>query len=211
MSAAPHSPRPSAPRVGGLVLAAGGSRRFGGRKQLAELDGRPLLEHALAAMAAAGVAPVVVTVGAHADEIAATVALHGATPVRVPGWEEGLAASLRAGVAALAPCCDAIVVTLGDQPRIAPAAIGRVAAAAGAPEPAARASYDGRPGHPVLLSRELFAAIAALRGDDGARELLATVPVLAVACEGGDLRDVDTPADLAAMRRRQPEPSCAPA
>ncbi|MDW5596587.1 NTP transferase domain-containing protein, partial [Conexibacter stalactiti] len=62
--------------------------------------------------------------------------------------------------------------------------------------PAARATYDGRPGHPVLLRRQLFAAVAELRGDSGARELLATVAVEPIPCDGPPPRDVDTPADL---------------
>jgi molybdenum cofactor cytidylyltransferase len=188
------------PTVAGLVLAAGAARRFGGRKQLALLDRRPLLEHALAAMAAAGLARVAVTLGAHADGIAAAVDLHGAHPVVVADWEEGMAASLRAGVAALASHADAIVVTLGDQPRISPATIARVAAAgADGPQPAARATYGGRPGHPVLLRRELFDAVAALRGDNGARELLASVAVREVACGDGNPLDVDTREQLRAL------------
>lgn len=151
-------------------------------------------------MAGAGLARVAVTLGAHADEIVAAVDLHGAQPIVVADWDEGLAASLRAGVAALAPHADAIVVTLGDQPRISSAAIARVAAvAAGADEgaaPAARATYDGRPGHPILLRRALFPAIAGLRGDSGARELLSTVDVRAVECGTGTPLDVDTPEQL---------------
>jgi molybdenum cofactor cytidylyltransferase len=177
--------------VAGLVLAAGASRRFGAPKQLARLDGRPLLEHALAAMAAVpGLTRVAVTLGAHAERILAAIDLHGAEPVRVPDWDEGQAASLRAGVAALAPHADAIVVTLGDQPRMAPAAIARVAVVPGI----ARAAYAGVPGHPVLLPRALFAAIAELRGDAGARELLAGARL--VDCGDVSPLGVDTPAQL---------------
>lgn len=183
----------SDPRIAGLVLAAGGSRRFGSPKQLAPLDGRPLLERALAAMAAVpGLVRVAVTLGAHADEILAAVELHGAEVVRVAGWQQGQAASLRAGVAALAPHADAIVVTLGDQPRMAPAAIARVAAARGGGP--ARAAYAGVPGHPVLLPRALFPAIAELRGDAGARELLAGAAL--IECGDDAPRDVDTPQQL---------------
>ena len=102
-------------RIGGLVLAAGEGSRFGATKQLAPLDGRPLLEHALAAVAA--LSPRVVVLGHAADEILAAVDLQGAEPVVCEGWREGQAASLRCGVKALGDV-DAAVVVLGDQPRI---------------------------------------------------------------------------------------------
>jgi CTP:molybdopterin cytidylyltransferase MocA len=187
---------PPAGSIAGLVLAAGEGRRFGGPKQLAPLDGRPLLEHALAAMATAALPSFAVVLGARAEEIAGGVDLHGAEVVVAPDWAEGLAASLRAGVAALASGANAIVVTLGDQPRLRPEAIARVAASGGPSFPAARAVYRDGPGHPVLLRRELFAAVAELRGDAGARELLASVAVAPVPCDGDRPRDVDTPADL---------------
>jgi nicotine blue oxidoreductase len=198
-----------APRVGCLVLAAGAARRFGAPKQLARLDGRPLLEHALrAATSARGVAPVIVTLGANAEKIAAAVDLCGARPVPVPDWEEGLAASLRAGVAALDnEGVDAIVVTLGDQPLVTAAAIERVAAAASGPAPAARATWGGVPGHPVLLTRPLFAAVAKARGDEGARPALAGVEVAQVDCGPAAVTDVDTPAALEALARRGAAPS----
>lgn len=189
------------PRVAGLVLAAGAGRRFGAAKQLALLEGRPLLEHALAAMASvAGLTRVAVTLGAHADAILARVDLHGAEPVVVPDWEEGQAASLRAGVAALAPHADAIVVTLGDQPRVDGAVIARIAAEAQGPAPAARAVYGGVPGHPVLITRPLYPAVARLRGDAGARDLLRQAGALEIECGAGTVLDVDTPAQLDALR-----------
>jgi molybdenum cofactor cytidylyltransferase len=189
------------PRLAGLVLAAGAARRFGAPKQLAPLDGRPLVEHALAAMAGvAGVERVVLTLGAHADEILAGIDLHGAQPLLVPDWEEGQAASLRAGVAALAPGADAIVVTLGDQPRVGGDAIARIAAEALGPAPAARAVYGGVPGHPVLITRPLYAAVAGLRGDAGARDLLRQAGALEVECGPDAVLDVDTPAQLDALR-----------
>jgi CTP:molybdopterin cytidylyltransferase MocA len=188
------SARGGSAAVGGLVLAAGAARRFGAPKQLAPLDGRPLLEHALLAMAATRTLErTVVVLGAHADQILAEVDRHGATVVICPGWEEGQAASLRAGVAALAGFVDAIVITLGDQPEIDARAIDRVVGARGPAAAAVRASYGGRPGHPVLLERQLFAAAARLRGDEGARGLLAGAAVASVPCDDlGSDRDVDT-------------------
>src|SRR3954452_20722951 len=134
--------------IAGIVLAAGAGTRFGGRKQLAELDGRPLLEHALEAMESAPVARRLVVLGADADEIRAGVDLHGAEPVVCEDWAEGQAASLRAGVAALGADCDAALVVLGDQPRISPDAVARVVAARGDGALALRATYGDVPGHP---------------------------------------------------------------
>jgi molybdenum cofactor cytidylyltransferase len=194
---------PASRRIAGLVLAAGPARRFGAPKQLARLDERPLLEHALAAAAAApGLARVVVALGAHAPQILAAVELHGAEPLLVADWAEGQSASLRAGVAALADETDAIVVTLGDQPRLTAATIARVLAAWDGDAPAVRATFAGRPGHPVLLARALYPAVAQLDGDAGARELLARPDVVAVACEEDAVQDVDTPAQLAALATR---------
>jgi CTP:molybdopterin cytidylyltransferase MocA len=179
--------------IGGIVLAAGEGRRFGGLKQLAPYRGRPLLEHALAAMAASGaLGTTVVVLGAGADAVLAGVDLQGARPVICGDWREGQAASLRAGVAALADVVDAIVITLGDQPHMDPRAIDRIAAARDPEMQAVRATYGGRPGHPVLLERSLFEACMSLRGDQGARTVLARAAVKAVACDdvGTDL-DID--------------------
>jgi molybdenum cofactor cytidylyltransferase len=185
---------PDGAGVVGLVLAAGAAKRFGSAKQLAPFDGRPLLAHALAAMAAArSIERVVVVLGAHADAVLAGVERHGAEPVICADWEEGQAASLRAGVAAVARLAGAVVVTLGDQPAIEAAAIDRVVAARDGASVAVRASYAGRPGHPVLLERGLFAAVAGLHGDEGARRLLDGAAVHVVACDGlGSDVDIDT-------------------
>ena len=186
----------------GLVLAAGSGERFGATKQLAELDGRPLLEHALAAMAAASVKRFVVVLGAAAAEVHAGVDLHGAEPVVCEQWSLGQSASLRTGVAALAGA-EAVVVTLGDQPMISAQAIDRVVAARRPGKVAVRASYGGLPGHPVLLEENLLAEVDGLRGDSGARDLLEGGRIATVPCDGlGDPLDVDTPDRLEVLRRR---------
>lgn len=180
--------------IGALVLAAGEGRRFGGTKQLAALDGRPLLEHALAAVA--GVSPRVVVLGHAADEIRAGVDLQGAEPVLCERWHEGQSASLRCGLQALAGA-DAVLVVLGDQPGVTAAAVDAVLAAAG-DEDAVRATYDGVPSHPVLLRRALLDRAGELRGDSGFRDLLRGARVREV--EVGDLADpadIDTREELA--------------
>ena len=180
--------------IGGLILAAGEGRRFGGTKQLAELRGRPLLEHVATAMT--GVSPRVVVLGHAAEEIRAAVDLHGATPVVCAGWAEGQSASLRCGIEALGPV-DAVVVVLGDQPGMTAEAIAAVVAADGE-EDAVRATYSGTPGHPVLLRRRLLDRAGDLRGDAGFRDLLESAAVREVEVGGlADPADIDTREELA--------------
>jgi len=189
--------------IGGLVLAAGEGRRFGGAKLAAELDGRPLLEHVVEAMLRVpAIERIVVVLGAHADELMASADLAEVETVICERWRQGISASLRAGLEALAEA-DAIVVTLGDQPFITSQVIAAIVDQIDAAAPGARATYAGHPGHPVLIKRELFAAIEGLRGDSGARDLLAAAGVRELEC--GHLcrpDDVDTRADLAAARRQ---------
>jgi molybdenum cofactor cytidylyltransferase len=188
--------------IGGVVLAAGAGSRFGGGKQLAELGGRPLLEWALAALAAAPVDERVLVLGCGARSIAEEVDLHGARVVVCERWQEGQAASLASGLSALAGAgAEAAVMTLGDQPHLSPQAIERVLAARGDGAAAVRATYAGEPGHPVLLERELFEPLRDVTGDHGARNLLLRVKTRAVPCDDlGGGADVDTVEELEALR-----------
>jgi molybdenum cofactor cytidylyltransferase len=190
--------------IGGLILAAGKGRRFGGAKQLADLKGRPLLEHSIRAMTASPVGRVVVVLGAGAEDVIAQVDLHGAEPIVCERWEEGQSASLAFGLGELSEC-DAIVVTLGDLPNLSTNAIRRVIAARGDGVEAVRATYAGEPGHPVLLERELFERLRDVSGDHGARNLLLSVSPREVPCDDlGGGEDVDTPAQLDTLRAGGP-------
>ena len=190
--------------IGGLILAAGKGSRFGGYKQLAPLDGRPLLEHAVRAMIASPVGRVVVVLGAGAEHVIAQVDLHGAEPIVCERWEEGQSASLAFGLGDLSEC-DAVVVTLGDLPNLSTNAIRRVIAARGPGVEAVRATYAGEPGHPVLLERELFERLRDVSGDHGARNLLLSVSPREVPCDDlGGGEDVDTPAQLDTLRAGGP-------
>jgi molybdenum cofactor cytidylyltransferase len=190
--------------IGGLVLAAGAGTRFGSPKQLAELEGRPLLEHSIRVMMATPVGRVVVVLGSGAEEVIDAVDMHGAEAVVCERWEEGQSASLATGLAELADC-EAVVVTLGDQPRLSPDAIRRVIAARVPCAAAVRATYDGEPGHPVLLERVLFERMRDVTGDHGARNLLISMQTREVPCEDlGGGQDVDTPAQLDALRAGGP-------
>jgi molybdenum cofactor cytidylyltransferase len=184
------------PEIGGILLAAGEGRRFGGPKQLAALDGKPLIEHALAAMLAVpSIDPVIVVLGAHADRIRAETDLRGADVVICADWAVGQSASLQAGVAALGEV-EAAVITLADQPFITPQVIAGVLDQRGR-HLAVRATYDGRPGHPVLLERRLLDHVSELEGDAGARKLLVGPHVFPWECGRlCDPTDIDTPERL---------------
>jgi CTP:molybdopterin cytidylyltransferase MocA len=182
--------------IGGLILAAGEGARFGEEpKLLASLEGRPVLEHAIQAQCGIPeLEQVVVVLGAHAAGILARVDFLHAEPVICEAWRDGMAASLKRGVREL-DGAERVIVTLGDQPLVTTEVIRRFL---GAP-PGARASYEGRPGHPVVLGPEQLKMVEGLSGDHGARDLLGDAPVI----ECGELssgRDVDTPEDLEAIR-----------
>jgi CTP:molybdopterin cytidylyltransferase MocA len=184
--------------VAGLVLAAGGGRRFGAPKATVELDGERLVDRAVRILRDGGCRPVCAVLGA------AVVEVPGADAVVVnPGWATGLGSSLAAGLAAPGLSgADAVVVTLADQPWLAPAAIRWVVAAAGPARAAALvvATYDGRRSHPVLLGRDHWAGVRELAaGDQGARPYLKAHHelVVEVPCDGaGHPTDVDHPSDL---------------
>jgi CTP:molybdopterin cytidylyltransferase MocA len=194
--------------VTGLLLAAGAGTRFGAGvpKPLAPFRGRPLLTWPLAALRDGGVDHTIIVLGAQADAVLAAFHPGAAEAVRCADWSEGLSASLRVGVAAAARGgADAVVVALADQPLLHAGAVARVLAAR-APDArdAVRATYDGTPNHPTLLESSLFAAVAQLRGDSGAKPLLAdpATRVALVACDGlGSPADADTPAALARLAR----------
>jgi CTP:molybdopterin cytidylyltransferase MocA len=181
------------PRIGCVILAAGAGRRFGGPKQIAIWRERPLLDWVLdAALAVPALHPVVVVLGAHATAVRAAVDLSEVTVVEAPDWEEGQAASLRAGVAALGEV-DGAVVLLGDMPFVTPQVVAGAMDHLSARCDAVRTVYRGRPSHPVVLGARLLARVGSLRGDVGARELMAEMRVRT--WEAGHLcdpTDIDT-------------------
>ncbi len=184
----------------GVVLAAGGSTRMGRPKQLAELDGRPLLAHVLAAVDGAPVDRVLVALGGAADEVLDRVELGRAEPLVVEGWAAGMGHVLASALARAGGDWEAVVVLLGDQPLVPGRAVARVVQAwrAGA-GPMVTATYDGRPGHPKLFDRRLLPDLLRLTGDTGARDLLAAHPDRVHRVEVGDLgsdADIDVEADL---------------
>jgi nicotine blue oxidoreductase len=175
---------------------------MGRPKALVELAGEPLVRRAVDVLARGGCAPLVVVVGAAAAEVRAVLP-PGVTAVHAQDWADGMGASLRAGLAAVAeldPPPDAALVHLVDLPGVTAEAIARLAEAGNTPAALARAAYAGHPGHPVVLGRSHWAgARAAAIGDAGARAYLAGHPALRlVECaDVADPADVDTAEQLA--------------
>jgi molybdenum cofactor cytidylyltransferase/nicotine blue oxidoreductase len=181
--------------IAALVLAAGGGRRYGMPKALVEYDGGLLVERAVRT-AREVCEPVVVVLGARADDVRQRADLGDAGLVVNEEWETGMASSLRAGLTALGedPGPDAALVLLVDMPGMTPAALRRLAEGAG-PQSLAVARYDGVRGHPVLLGRDHWAGvIETATGDEGARRYLAAHDVVEVDCTGlADPTDLDVP------------------
>ncbi len=160
--------------IAGLLLAAGAGRRYGMPKAL--VDGGAWLRHAIAVLADGGCDPVLVVVGAQADEVMPLVP-DSASTVVAADWAEGMGASLRTGLGELGrsapPQVQAALVHLVDLPDVDVSVVRRLVSLA-SPSVVARAGFDSQPGHPVLLGRRHWADIASsAHGDRGARDWLA--------------------------------------
>jgi molybdenum cofactor cytidylyltransferase len=189
---------------GAIILAAGASSRLGEPKQLLRFEGRPLLVRAIEATLASGAAPIVVVLGAHAEKIRPV--LHG-LPILIadnPAWAEGMSSSLRVGLNALeaaAPALDAALIALCDQPHFSAAAIARLHTALTHPHSIAATRHGERAGVPAIFSRQHFPELHALRGDQGARTVIAAHLAHTSCLEMPELAwDIDTPADRARLQ-----------
>ncbi|QFU83230.1 nucleotidyltransferase family protein [Natronorubrum aibiense] len=194
--------RTDAPRVAGVVLAAGTSSRFGAdNKLLATVDDEPVVRRATRTLLESSVDPVVVVLGHQADRVRA--ALEG-LPVEThlnEAYETGQASSLRTGIRAVRDHgdCDAAVVALGDMPFVDPETVETlVAAYAANVGEAIAAAFDGERGNPVLFDARFFDVLTDVDGDIGGREIFleSDSSVLVAVDDPGVRRDVDVPADL---------------
>jgi CTP:molybdopterin cytidylyltransferase MocA len=195
-------------RIAGILLAAGDGTRLGQPKATVELDGMTLAERGVGLLRAGGADPVLVVAGAVPVEIA------GAVTVDNKDWSSGMGSSLAAGLRALdaaggmaagADGVAAAVIALADQPLIGPEAVRRLIAAYQGGATVVVAAYGGKPRNPVLIGRVHWPAVLDLAaGDTGARPFLRAHPDLVTMVECGDVGspdDVDTPEDLARVRR----------
>lgn len=176
-------------KLAAVVLAAGASQRLGTPKQLVRICGETLIERAIRICREAGCEPVVVVLGAAADQVQSACSLDGAVVVMNNRWQEGMASSIVEGVSALDVSVEGCVMTTCDMPAVSSEHLRRLAASS----EITASAYAGRNGVPAYFPRAVFPRLAALSGDTGARDLLRECP--AIPLEGGEL-DIDTPQDL---------------
>ena len=186
--------------ISGLILGAGASQRLGEPKQLLPFGGTTLLGWIVAqAERATALDELVVVLGRAADQIRERVNFGAARVVENPIFSEGCASSYRAGIAALDPRSEAIMIVLGDQPGIKPEVINQLAAEWRQGESQiALCSYRGRKGHPMIFAKPLFEQLIGLHGDKAAWKLVDANPDLVQQVEF-DLpipEDINTPADF---------------
>ena len=193
--------------VAAIILAAGRGTRMGGpNKLLAELHGQPLVRIVAQQLLASTATSVTVVTGHQADQVRATLSGLDLNYVHNPAYAEGIASSVKAGIAAVPEGADGAVVCLGDMPLIDKALIDRLIEAFDPDRGAliAMPVAGGRRGNPVLWSRRFFAELMTLDGDVGARHLISkhAKAVAEVPVEGdAAFLDIDTPQALEQARR----------
>ena len=160
--------------ISGLILGAGASQRLGPPKQLLPFRGTTMLGWVVKqAECATGLDELIVVLGRAADEIRRQVDFEGARVVENPVFIEGCASSYKAGLAALNPKSQAMMIILGDQPGISPEVIDRLAEEWRQTESSiALCSYNGRKGHPMIFAYSMFEQLAGLHGDKAAWKLV---------------------------------------
>ena len=187
--------------VTGLVLAAGGSRRLGEPKQLLRYGSGTLLSHTLDTARASEFDQLIVALGGGSAEVRRMVNLEGTNVVENPEYGEGCSSSIAAGLSALDPRADLLVLMLGDQPGVTPETVRALIGGSGAGAMMAVCRYDDGRGHPLAFGRGVFAELGELHGDKAVWKLMDRLAdqVVEVRVPGSIPPDVDTREDYEAI------------
>lgn len=192
-----------------LIVAAGASSRLGRPKQLLTLQGQSLLQHTVRVAQQSTLGPVIVVLGAHAPEVRSSIEAFGVELVYNEDWQEGMAASIRCGMAHVQqvhPAVDAVILMVCDQPYVSPVLLQQLQRAhQNTGKPIITCSYADTFGPPTLFHQSLFAQLLQLTGDVGARSILKMHAdrVEAIPFPEGAV-DIDTDADFQNMSGQQP-------
>jgi len=198
--------KPAAPRVAGIVLAAGASTRMGAPKMLLPIGSGTALSTVARALLDAGLSTVVVVLGHQAEDVRRAAGLPDDERLRVvvnDDWRQGMASSLRFGLEACGDAAAALVA-LGDQPGISADRVRRIVAAWRPDGSLVIPVHQGRAGHPVLFGRRLWDELRTLQGDVGGREVVLRHLADAVQVQDEPLADLDTEDDVRRHRAGQP-------
>lgn len=193
-------------RVAAVLLAAGASKRFGGAKMLADVEGEPLVRRVARAFVEAGFAEVAVVLAPGAEDVAAALGGLGVLAVPNPRPEDGMLSSAQAGLSSLASGCGRVAISPADLPGLTAPVLRRLLAGLppAAPDAVAVPSADGRRGHPLVLPADLVPRILSWGPERRLSDILREPGVAVHEVPGfgpGVLRDVDVPADLAEALR----------
>jgi len=184
-----------------VVLAAGASTRFGSTKQLVRVNGRPLLHTIVSRAAELAGHSVTVVLGAHAGELAPLLKHSPAAVAVNREWSEGIASSIREGLAPTPDTADGVMIVLADQASVTTDDLRRLASVwRRNPSSLVAAQYAGGIGVPAIFPRWCFRELNELRGDRGAQTLLQrhVDRLVRIPMPSAEL-DIDRPEDLLAL------------
>lgn len=160
-------------RLAIVILAAGNSRRFGGVKQLAEIDGKPMLQLVIDHCCSVCEAELFVALGAGCDEILAKLDLKGARVLEIEEWSQGVGSTISNSVEQIQQNYEGILFIAGDQPAITSDSLAPLIDCWRArPDLACCASYNATLGIPAIFPQRLFSDLCELSGDQGAKPIL---------------------------------------
>jgi molybdenum cofactor cytidylyltransferase len=185
--------------ISAILLAAGESTRMGRPKQLLPWHGKTLLQHSLESIINSAADEIILVLGHEADRIGKSLPALPAKIVINPDYKQGMASSLRQGLAAMDQGSEAFLVLLADQPGIGPEIINTLIRAFRQADPRrgiVRPVYRGQRGHPVLIGAQYLQEALQLQGDVGARRILMNHPedILEIDVDqDAVLKDIDTP------------------